>query len=561
MKRYAPSDMPPKFLPCLLPGADRLQLQDYEMALDSSQLTLKASSTQASACCPLCSHPSQRVHSRYERTLADLPCVSFNLTLVLEVGKFFCDRQGCHRRIFSERLPEVAAPWARKTVRLVQRLQTIGLALGGAAGARLSHQVGARVCGSTLLNHLRKLTLPEFETPKLLGVDDFAFRKGSHYGTILVDLERHQPVALLPDRKGETLARWLQHHPGVQVLSRDRARADRSGTTCGAPEAVQVADRFHLVQNLRETLEQVLAHYAPQLNECERQQRQAGATAGTVAVIPKPTATVPARTRTQEIHQQRVQQQRQLRQLHQQGWSQSAIARETGVSVRTVRRLLSLPELPPTPTRRRSFGRSLLDPYKQPFLEWWNAGIRQPQELMVLLQEKGYTGSLRTLTRYISAVREAQGLPPTRVQLPQNLPRVSEPQSPPLTVRRAAYLILKRPERRDSEESNLLEGLGAQHPTLALVVGLAEEFLQLLRQPTPEALDPWLRKAVSSSLSPLQSFAEGLLADYAAVKASLMFPVSNGPVEGLNNRLKMLKRQMYGRAGLELLSKRFILAQ
>ena len=280
-----------QFLQYLLPSSTLLRLEHCEIDIDNYHLTLSVSSTQISAQCPLCSTPTRRVHSRYERTLADLPCVSFSLTLVMQVYKFFCDHTACIRRIFTERLPEVAAPWARKTIRLVHRLQTIGLALGGAAGARLSHQVGCGVCGSTLLNHLKKLSLPQFEVPKILGVDDFALRKGRQYGTILVDLERHQPIALLADRKAETLADWLSQHPGVEVLSRDRATAYKSGMAQGAPKALQVADRFHLVQNLGETLEKVFSSYGTELKAVEQQQRQAGAATGTVVMTAKPTAT------------------------------------------------------------------------------------------------------------------------------------------------------------------------------------------------------------------------------------------------------------------------------
>ena len=165
-----------EFLQSLLPGAGLLRLDRYAIE-GGNRLTLSLSSTQTIVPCPLCSGLTQRIHSRYERTLADLPCVHFRLRLVLQVCKFFCPNAECRRRIFTERLPEVAAPRARKTIRFIQRLQSIGLALGGAAGARLGDRLGYAICGSTLLNHLQHLPLPTFETPKMLGVDDFAFRK------------------------------------------------------------------------------------------------------------------------------------------------------------------------------------------------------------------------------------------------------------------------------------------------------------------------------------------------------------------------------------------------
>lgn len=433
-----------------------------------------------------------------------------------------------------------------------------------AAGSRLSNKVGYQVCGSTLLNHLKKLSLPEFEVPEILGVDDFAWRKGRKYGTILVDLERHQPIAVLADRKAETLAEWLTQHPGVKVLSRDRSTTYKKGMSQGCPEALQVADRFHLVQNLGEILEQVFSPYQKELKLLEQRQRQTLVRDEERLVTPRPTASTKARAKTQVKHQQRVEQQQQIKKLDEQQWSQEAIAQTVGVSVQTVRRLLRRLDLPTTPPRRRSFGRSLLDPYKPAIIEWFNSGIRQSDRLMSLLEQKGYTGGKRTLQRYLSSLRQSQGIAPKRGHsakvLAKVLPSVRDPQSPPLTPRRAAYLLLKKPENRNSEETELVTQLAATTPTLAVAVELANRFLQMLRQRQPEAFDAWLIAALNSPLQPFQSFAESLSQDYAAVRASLTLDISNGPVEGLNNRLKMLKRQMYGRAGLDLLSKRLILA-
>ena len=161
---------------CLLPSLNLLHLDSYDRLPGEHRLTLNLTSTQTRAAYPVCGQPSHRIHSHYTRTLADLPCVAFSLILMVQVGKCFCSNPDCHHRIFTERLPEVAAPWARKTVRFIQQLQSIGLALGGAVGARLSHRFGYAIGGSTLLNQLGKLELPSFETPKVLGVDDFAFR-------------------------------------------------------------------------------------------------------------------------------------------------------------------------------------------------------------------------------------------------------------------------------------------------------------------------------------------------------------------------------------------------
>jgi len=551
----------PDVLARLLPDATVLRLEACEIDDTTAQITLRVQSTQTRAPCPLCATPARRIHSDYGRTLADLPWAQYRVCLQLRVRKWFCRNRTCRRRIFTERLPTVAAPWARRTLRLAQRLVALGVALGGTAGVRFGHAWGLRVSRNPLLRLLRRQPEPDLPTPRVLGVDDWALRKGHTYGTILVDLERRQPIALLPDRESDTFAQWLQAHPGVEVITRDRSKAYADGARHGAPSATQVADRFHLVQNLAETLTQLFnrhSHAFQVVNEASGRTPRLRPD-GTV-VVPVPPSAPPRHAQVQAAHSRsrRLARHEQIWALRRQGWTGQAIAQQLRIGKTTVFRYLRSPTFAERTYKRR--GHSVLNPYKALLLQHWNQGCHDARQVFHLLQRQGYRGSYATVARYAQRLRQAQGLAPRQPPPEHPLPVVAEPQHGHLTPRGTAWLVLQRPETRAPEEEQLLVQLTTQQAELAEAVTLARDFADLVRTRQPDRLDGWLVRATSSAVEALQRFAQGLRDDYAAVKAGVTLPWSNGPVEGHINRLKMLKRHMFGRAHLDLLSRRFVRA-
>ena len=377
-----------------------------------------------------------------------------------------------------------------------------------------------------------------------------------------MDLERRQPIALLPERNAATVAQWLPGHPGVQVSARDRGCAYAEGARQGAPPATQVADRFPLLQNLWDALEQGFVtprHILAAVNATPRQPPVSLPDGALAVPVPPHDMPRPAQQRAAPQQARRQALPPQIWAVHHQGWTAPAMAHHLGLDRRTVQ-----PDLRRAtcagPLRRSDLGTRGLHPDKPSRLERWTAGCSTATQRFRERPTRGYTGSSERVAASARRLRQAPGLRPGPRCPRQPLPRVAQPVCQLFTPRRAAWIVLRRPTQRREAETPQLAQLCAQSPEVAEAIALAQELLSLVRQRQPEALDPGLPRATARPLEVLRRFATGLAADDAAVTAGVTFPWRSGPVEGQINRLPMLKRQMFGRARLDLRRRRFVLA-
>jgi transposase len=547
-----------------LPGTPQLQLQT--IAIDAQRITLEVSSIQVAPTCPDCGQTTHRVHSRYVRTLADLPWPELAARIQLHVRRFFCDEPACSRRTFSERLPTLVAPFARRTRRLARAQLDVALALGGAAGARLTGRQSMPTSRQTLLRLLRQMPLLAAAAPRDVGLDDWAKRKGHTYGTIVVDLETHDPIDLLDDRSAETVETWLKAHPTVEVVGRDRSETYAAGVTVGAPEAIQVADRWHIVKNLREAIEQELAQRRTPIDRSvsvDPPVTQAAAHAQSVIPPvrqperPRGAPTTRAGHRAEAARQERrtarLAKYTQMVEMSNQGLDQSTIARRVRISDRTVTRWLAADGFPER--KSRSGDRSRLDPYKATLVEQWQAGCHNATHLWRTIQGEGFAGGYELVATYLAPLRHGEAVNAD----PMHQPAVAAAPNPAsYTARQAAFLFLRPPTALTASEQQDLRRMREQDATLATIYSLSQELAATVRERRPERLDGWLGGAATSDFPDIRRFANGIRRDYAAVRAALELPWNQGPVEGQITRLKLIKRQMYGRAKLDLLRRRVL---
>lgn len=503
----------------------------------------------------MCDTPSHSIHSHYYRKIMDAPWAFKLVKIRLLARRFYCRNEACERKVFTERFKQELDSYARRTQRVNSCLEALGYSVGGVVGALLSKKFGMSVSPSTIIRIITKKLSPSFETPRVLGVDDWAFRKGKTYGTILVDLEKNKPIDLLPDRKAESLADWLKAHPGVEIISRDRANGYASGAKEGAPLATQVADRWHLLKNMREELQKALKADSRLIKEVsikieetrlsEKEEMAAGQAfvqAGNPSFLPeeKPHKEYQKAEKTQrEITFETV------TTLKAAGKKVTHIAQEVGISRKTVYQYLRSDFCPSTQSRTTML---------MPYLEYLSRRLGSPgmskKDLWKEIAGKGYKGSYRGFCHTLCSY------------FPEQKGKTKNPIAPPLfkkySAKNLSFWLLEEPEKLPAEVLEFSLKLYESSPQIQVITSFIGQFFKMVRKRDSEAFDPWLEKLAESQIPLMINLAQRIRKDYDAIKAALSMEWSNGQVEGQVNRLKLIKRQMYGRGGFELLKRKVL---
>ena len=528
-------------LSLLFPHLSGLDLDRVE-DLDGS-VKIVARTGSGPVACRGCGTLLARVHDRYRRCLQDLACGGRSVQVELEVRRLICDNPACPVATFAEQVEGLTARHQRRTAGLRGLLERVALALAGRAGSRLARVLGAPVSRFTLIRLVRAMPDPEIGQVTVLGVDDWAKRRGQSYASVLVDMDSYRVIDILPDREAGTFADWLRAHPGVQLICRDRAGGYALGAREGAPGARQVADRWHMRDDLGDYVKKTVAAHHGCIREHYAVLERAAADQA-----PDPQQTAGQATAAHAENRARVvrarQRYEQVQKLKAEGKRIAAITRELGLAPGTARRYFHAESADELVAASLAGWPSMLDDYKPHLHQRWNEGCTNIQQLHREVKALGFRGSYATVYAYLAPF-QGKTAPPAVAGPPK--------------VRHITSWIRRRPDNLDADEQLKLTQVRAACPHLDALRGHVEEFAKMLTGRHGERLDAWIAAVRAGDLPHLHTFASGLERDHAAVLAGLTLPCSSGAVEGRVCKIKFLKRLMFGRASYDLLRKMALL--
>lgn len=515
---------------------ERVQFQDYNY--EDKTLIINAEMISPFSNCPKCNQDSSSIHSRYQRYISDLPFFGSQCYINLKVRRFFCTNTVCERQIFCERLDNIAEAYARKSERLIAGLTAIGFEIAGNTAKKLCAQLGMKISANSVNRLLRSCNSRPNEKVKVrvLGVDDWALCRGQRYGTLLVDLEKHEVIDALENRDANTLSAWLKKHPEIEIVSRDRSGDYAKAVKESAPQAIEVADRWHLLKNLREMLERYLQTFSTEIKAVQDKE----------IVLPTPNLSSRKEEEKQANYQRRLKQFQSVHKLFKEGYSKSQIARELCLARGTVIRYLNLEILPQT-QRRSAMGK--LKPHLEKIHQCFLEG-QTISQIWRAIKSDGFAGKRAMVKRYIQylktlTVEQFEFLTSNKIKTK-------------VSVKNLSYALLKDKDDISESIEAILEHLRKSSEAFEFVEKQAIDFATMLKSREPDNFYAWLKTCCQSSIPQLKNFAIKMKQDQEAVHNAMKYHWSNGQLEGQINRVKTIKRQLYGRANFDLLKARIL---
>lgn len=516
-------------------GAINFQVISTEK--EEGKIFINVNSTQVVNNCPLCNETSFRIHSYYYRSILDLPILGNETWIRLRSRKFYCRNDSCIMKVFTERYDNHFLHGKRMTENVCWKVSKVAFLLGGMGGEKICRLMHMPVSRSTLTRSIHTREVPAAQAPRIVGLDDWAYRKGLRYGTVLVDMEKRKIIDLLPDREADTVERWLKQYPEIQVVSRDRYINYASGVSKALPEAQQVADRWHLIKNLGEAVKKVLERTQSALKQ------KAKILYTQTSKEQKCEPYISEKTQVALAKKQKLID--EVKRLLSDGVGIRAISRTLQLHRATIKQYaqmeVALPKSCP--------GKAKIFQYED-YIQ--KAIATRPgvliKDLYNEIKALGYKGKTTQGYTYISRYM------PKRE-------KVSYPKDQPLVYWRPAkvsLLLYKRANELHTRDIMLLSYLMEESTDIKICYQLFQRFRDMLERKEGDSLGKWVEDAMTGSIKELRSFGQGILNDFAAVQNGISLSWSNGQVEGQVNKLKTLKRQMYGRASFSLLRKRLV---
>jgi transposase len=473
--------------------------------------------------------------------ISDLPVSGKIAKLRLQVRKFFCENLDCSRKIFTERFTEQLNSYSRRFERLNELITSMGLELGGNVAQRIGKLCYVKISASTILRLVIKCPIPAIRLPKIIGVDDWAFKKRLKYGTIIVDLEKNEVIDLLPDREAKTLTDWLKKHLSVETVSRDRSSTYASAITEADDEIVQIADRWHILKNLTEGFEGFLNTQRESLRDisvdlCKEQQLLSESIIPEIKEIAKKETVITGRYHDNFL---------KVKQLQDEGVSKRKIARILKMSRHTIDRYWNRITFLQKISHQKS---NILD-FEDYLIKRWQEGEQKVKVLFEEIKAQGFKHSIKLVYEFVKKY------PKTIVESLPEAVKIKYYSSKQLSI----WLSIFRKDWSEECPKAYLEKLLEDNPIIKKVRNTVLNFRRLMKDKDGDKLKGWCDDVINDENENIKGFARGVIKDYKAVYQGFVSNWSNGPVEGQVNRLKNIKRQMYGRAGFELLRKRVVI--